>query len=163
MASPFSNFYTGSGDGFGADPFRVTPAMDATAYKTYSIRAPRSTHSRKATCAEVGCPNHENGWVTRVDEATELGARQAGYIRRMSGRKFAEGRDEAGLTEFVFPPGQKCFAEHFVPLDREPQYLVLGGDWRGNPRGDAPVVHRTFDDWANDFGDHQDRLRKAAE
>lgn len=142
------------------DIFRIEPTMGPEMYKTYAIQAPRSTHQRKTTCAEVDCSNHLMGWLTRIDEATELGARQAAYIRNLSNRKFRETRD-GQMTCFAFHPGQQCFAEHWVPLDREPQFVVLGGDWRGNPRGEAPRVHRTFDDWANDFGDHQEALKKA--
>lgn len=140
--------------------FRIEPAMGPESYKTYAIQAPRSTHQRKATCAEVDCEYYLNGWQVKADERTELGARQAGYIRTLSGRRFEE-KHEDGFTQFLFYPGQTCFSEHFVSLDREPQYLVLGGDWRGNPRGEAPRIHESFDDWANDFGEHQERLRKA--
>ena len=140
--------------------FRPTPAMGPENYKTYAIQAPRSTHQRPARCEEVECEHHRNGWQTIVDEATDLGIRQAGYIRTVSERRFAE-RHEGGLTRFLFYEGQQCFDEHYVSLDREPQFLVLGGDWRGNPRGEAPRVHRSFDDWANDFGEHQDALKRA--
>lgn len=147
---------------FGAEPFRMTPALGAESYKTYRIQAPRSTHRRKATCAEVRCENYERGWATRIDERTELGQRQAGYIRTVAGRHFTEGRDAEGWTVFTFPAEQQCFGEHYVSLDRSPQFLVVGGDWRGNPRGES-VIHRSFDDWANDFGDHQERLKRAHE
>lgn len=140
--------------------FRINPHLGPEAYKTYAIRAPRSTHQRKATCAEYGCTQYERGWVTRIDESTELGKNQAAYIRSASGRKFTETHED-GFTNFVFYPGQRCFREHYVSLDREPQFLVLGGDYRGNPRGDKPIMHRNFDDWANDFGDHQNDLWKA--
>lgn len=140
--------------------FRINPQMGPEAYKTYAIQAPRSTHQREATCAEYECDQYLNGWKTRIDEGNELGRNQANYIRSISARKFVE-RRENGLTIFDFYPGQKCFRQHYVSLDREPQFLVLGGDYRGNPRGIGPVVHRTFDDWANDFGEHQDKLWKA--
>src|SRR5690348_1425764 len=140
--------------------FRVQPAMGPEMYKTYAIQAPRSTHQRKATCAEVECDAWRLGWTSSVDESTDLGMRQAAYIRNLSGRRFIEERT-GEMTVFTFYPEQRCFAEHLVPLDREPQFLVLGGDWRGNPRGEEARIHRTFDDWANDFGEHQDRLKKA--
>lgn len=140
--------------------FRIQPAMGPESYTTYAIQAPRSTHQRKATCAEIECIHYRHGWLTVVDESSELGARQAGYIRATSGRRFEE-KSEGGLTHFTFYAGQECFREHYVSLDREPQYVVIGGDWRGNPRGEPTRVHRTFDDWANDFGEHQDKLKKA--
>lgn len=140
--------------------FHIPPAMGPESYKTYTIRAPRATHQRKATCAEVDCASYQNGWLTVVDENTDLGKRQAEYIRVLSERHFTETR-EGGLTSFTFYPGQSCFREHYVSLDREPQFLVRGGDYRGNPRGEPTRVFRNFDDWANHFGEHQDALRKA--
>lgn len=139
--------------------YRIEPAMGPEAYKTYAIRAPRSTHQRKASCREVECAGYRYGWVTRIDENTDLGKRQAAYIRALSGRRFQESL-EGGLVEFQFYPGQTCFREHFVSLDREPQYLAVGGDWRGNPRGERQEF-KSFDSWVNDFGDHQYKLWRA--
>lgn len=134
--------------------------MGAEMYKTYAVQAPRSTHQRRARCEEVDCQFYANGWQVTCDENLDLGMRQAAYIRSVSGRRFQESH-EGGLTIFRFYPEQQCFQEHYVSLHREPEFLVLGGDWRGNPRGTATQVHRNFDDWANDFGDHQDTLKKA--
>lgn len=135
--------------------FRLDPAGPAYAYKTYELDAPLSTHYRPASCAQVECPQQAGGWRTPVDESTELGQRQAHYIRRVSGRHFTEHRDEAGLTVFTFDPGQTCFAQHQVPLEREPVFLVVDGDWRGNPYGTRPYRHRNAGDWIEDFGGHQ--------
>jgi hypothetical protein len=136
---------------------RITPNMPVTAYKTYRILSPVSTHFRPATCAEAECAAYLNGWRSTVDEATVLGQQQAHYIRRQSGRRHREERDEAGLTVFTFEAGQECFAGgHQVRLDRPEHYLLTGGDWRGNPTGE----HRTLraQDWIDDFGEHQQRL-----
>lgn len=133
----------------------VLPKGPPEVYQTYSVTARR----RRGTCEEAGCPRFADGWLTTVDEATDLGARQAGYIRRLSGRKFQEER-EGGLTRFTFYPGQECFEEHYVSLEVDPRFLKVGGDpWRGNPRGER-LVHRSFDDWANDFVDHEEGLRR---
>lgn len=152
---------------------RITPQLAAGSYKTYAIAAPRSTHTRPATCAEVQCPDYLRGWASIIDISTELGKGQAAYIRRLSDRRFSvhEGlmyvaaeqcfKAADAIVTFIFEPGQQCFAEHRVALDREPAFLVKGGDWRGNPRGTPTVVHRGFDDWANDFGEHQDKLARA--
>lgn len=135
---------------------RFTPAGPAHAYKTYEIISPVSTHFRPGTCDEAGCLAQRHGWTTTVDESTDLGARQAHYIRSQSGRKFVEERGP--LTVFTFEAGQKCFATHQIPLDRPELYVVRGGDWRGNPLGD--VRHHRADTWTEDFAEHQDRIAR---
>ncbi|WP_084965255.1 hypothetical protein [Thermoactinospora rubra] len=142
---------------------RITPQLPAAAFKTYQVAAPLPTHWRPATCEEAGCPAYEYGWRTLVDETSELGRRQAHYIRRQSGRKFVEDRDAEGLTVFMFAPGQTCFQPHQVPLEREPLYLVRGGDWRGDPLGGQPYQHRRAEDWVEDFAEHQDRIARQIE
>lgn len=139
---------------------RIDPAGPAHAYKTYAISSPIATHTRPGTCEEAGCLAYWHGWQTSVDEATELGQRQAHYIRTMSGRRFTERRTEIGLTAFTFEAGQKCFAEHRVSLDRPELYIVREGDWRGNPRGTDAYVHSGPDAWVNDFGDHQNKIAR---
>lgn len=145
--------------------FRIVPNMPAENYTTYRILAPVSTHFRPATCQEVDCPHLVNGFVATVDELTELGARQAHYIRHDSGRRFVESRTEAGLTRFEFEPGQRCFnsGEHRVRLDRPEHWLVQGGDWRGNPRGVSTRRHVSADDWRDDMSEHLDALKTAQE
>lgn len=142
---------------------RVKPAMPASAMKTYSIKAPKSTHTRPATCEEVGCVNYARGWVTRIDERTQLGATQAQYIRAQSGRRFREERTPDGLTAFSFYAEQRCFAEHRASLAREPFYLVRGGDWRGDPRGIGTRQHTRAADWVDDFANNQISLSETIE
>ena len=139
-------------------PFRVEPALPAEAYRTFAIRAPRSTHTRPASCEEAGCLAARHGWRSVIDERTQLGQAQAEYIRRQAGRRFGEHRDDAGLTVFEFAPGQECFAEHRVSNDRPALYVVRDGDWRGNPLGTQPRVHDRPQDWLDEFGEHQLRL-----
>lgn len=136
---------------------RITPALPADAMTTYRIARPKGTHWRPARCAEVDCAPYLHGWRTVIDESTEQGQAQAHYIRNVAGRGFTEARDEAGLTVFTFAAGQACFAahQHRAPLDREPLYVVRGGDWRGNPRGTQPRVHTRPEDWVDDFATHQ--------
>jgi hypothetical protein len=139
--------------------------------KTYQVAAPRSTHTRPATCAEVDCGHWRHGWATRVDERTDLGMAQAAYIRAecvsastpaspagRARRRYVETRTPEGLTEFAFPGGQQCFAEdHRVPLERPELFIVRGGDWRGNPTGQHRQ-HKRPDDWVEDFAEHQQRI-----
>ncbi len=135
--------------------FRPAPRMGAGAYKTYALRLPKTTHYRKATCQEVECEAYANGWITKVDVSTALGQKQAKYIVDKSGRTFTDVSGQGSpIREFVFKPGQRCFADHQVSLEREPLYIVRGGDWRGNPRGEVHT-HTRATDWVDDFATHQ--------
>lgn len=135
---------------------RIAPALPVGAMKTFSVSAPLSTHTRRATCAEVDCGAWRNGWKTVIDLGTPLGGQQANYIRLHSGRSFVA-TERAGLVEFVFAAGQVCFAEHRVPLDRPEVYVVRDGDWRGNPTG-MRRTHANAVDWVDEFANHQDKL-----
>lgn len=141
----------------GQQVFRLDPAMGPEAYKTYQIAAPISTHTRSGSCKEAGCLAYQHGWQTSVDESSELGRRQAHYIRRQSGRAFKE-TNENGFTTFMFEAGQRCFAEHRISLDRPALFIVKGGDWRGNPTGIRPRRHARPEDWVEDFAEHQQTL-----
>jgi hypothetical protein len=141
---------------------RLQPALPAAGMQTYAALLPLATHWRPATCGEVDCQTQAGGWVTRVDEATDLGQRQAHYIRAESGRAFTEER-EGGLTVFTFPAGQECFATHQMPLERPPLLLVRGGDWRGNPRGTPARVHQRPEDWIDDMQTSLDATRRRVE
>lgn len=142
---------------------RMDPLMPAAAYQTYQILAPVETHWRDATCAEVACPHHERGWITRVHEGDALGQAQAGYIRHRAGRVFTEARTPDGLTQFTFKPGQRCFAQHRIRLDRPEFFVRRGGDWRGDPFGERPFVHSSAADWVDDFATHQQKIADTIE
>lgn len=133
---------------------RLEPALPPHARKSYTILSPPDTEV-VAACQEVGCVDYRRGWRTVVDETTELGAKQAHYIRRESKRTFVEGKTDAGLTVFTFASHQRCFREHRT---RPTQYLVREGDHRGNPRGAAPIKHQSPEDWVEDFAAHQQTL-----
>ena len=121
--------------------------------KVYSIASPLDTHTRPATCTEVGCQAQENGWIVPVDESSDLGQRQAFYIRNHSGRAHTESR-EGPSTVFQFPPGQQCFINggHRVSLERPEFYVV-------RDRGQA-FQHSGPDPWLDDCSTHLDYLRK---
>lgn len=141
-------------------PYRqnVPPKMPAQAYKSYLIISPKDTTVRTA-CEDAGCLAWRHGWESAVDEATPLGKAQAAYIRQKSGRTFRETRSAAGLTIFRFDAFQRCFTEHRTRPER---YLVRGGDYRGNPRGERRV-HQRPADWVEDSAEHQQRLVQAIE
>lgn len=132
---------------------RIQPLHDVAAYQTYSIQTPPDTLI-KAACEEVGCEQWRLGWESTIDEATELGQRQAAYIRHRSGRTFRELKAPTGLTVFRFEPHQRCFREHQT---RPELYAVRDGDWRGNPTGRVRQ-HTRAADWVEDFGEHQQQI-----
>lgn len=134
---------------------RIEPLMAPGAYKTYLLAAPVSTHFVAATCAEVGCPNYLNGWRTIVPEGSD----HADLVRSLRGRwHFTEQAQPGGLVEFTFPAGQPCFeaSTHRRRLEREPRFVIRGGDHRGNPSGDRAEVSAAS--WLDNFGEHQERL-----
>lgn len=134
---------------------RAEPALPVAAYKTYGVAAPRATHTRPATCEEVNCPAWRNGWKTIVPTVSL----QADYIRNADhGRHYTETTADAGMAEFVFPPGQRCFnaANHVTSLHREPIYTVRGGDWRART---GPVRrHTRAEDFVEDFALNQQAI-----
>jgi hypothetical protein len=144
------------------EPFRIAPALPPHAMKTYGIAQPAETHWRPAGCGDVDCAPHANGWVTEVDETSTLGQMQAHYIRVESGRRFVESRTAEGFTRFEFEAGQTCFTQHQVPVEREPVFLVRGGDWRGNPLRTSRI-HNRPEHWVEDFAEHQGRIAAAME
>lgn len=126
------------------------------AFKTYQLSAPIQTHRRRASCAEVECPKRERGFKAVCDTSTVAGQKNARWIEK-SGKAFT--RSAAGpVVTYTFPVGQDCFDRHTVSLEREPAYIVRGGDHRGNPRAIATFRHRNGDDWVADFAEHQDRI-----
>ena len=136
----------------------VVPALPPERKKSYVIAQPEATHFKRVSCSDIDCGTQASGFIVRVDEAVPFGQKQAFYLRHHSGRSYSE-HNENGLTEFVFPPGSECFDNHDVAI-REPVFIVKGGDWRGNPRGDYRV-HDTPDHWVEDFSEHQNRLARS--
>lgn len=142
---------------------RIPPAAPVHAYQTFGLAAPIQTHFRSATCAEVECDHREQGWRTVIDPATQLGRRQLKYIRLHSGRHYTD-VSEAGspLVSLLFGPGQECFREHQVPLERDPLFFVRAGDWRGNPTGQVRR-HANGDDWVDDCANQLDKINTTRE
>lgn len=140
-------------------PFRIAPKAGPEAYKTYQLLQPTVSHFRPATCQEVDCRRAKSGWRTVLDTSTVKGRETANWIRLHSGRRFTF--VEAGpIVTFTFPGGQRCFDKHKVSLQREPLLRVVGGDWRGNPRGVAALTLKPRA-WIDDFGEHQLTLAEA--
>lgn len=131
--------------------------------QTYQIAAPVSTHWRRATCAEVNCQAAERGWQMVLDLTTELGQKQARYIKHQSGRRYEIADQRDGLVTLIFRGGQECFAEHKVRTDRPEIYRVRPGDRRGNTTGQPARVHTKPEHWIEDFQENSARLNQLAE
>lgn len=137
---------------------RAAPRGPAQAYVTYRIISP-SDREVVTVCSQVGCLSWQHGWDTLVDETSDLGRRQAAWIRTgRTGRSYRELRGPDGQTVFRFDAHQRCFTEHRT---RPELYVVQDGDWRGNPRRTQPRIHDRAEDWVEDFATHQDRLNTA--
>lgn len=139
-----------------ADTMKVGPQH----YQTFQITAPVKTHWREVPCdgRPGGCKAAENGWKMQIDLNTELGKNQARYIKYQSGRRFEIVEQNNGMVTLHFPGGQPCFARHRVRTDRPENYLVKGGDFRGNPLGKAPRVHTKPEHWVEEFAENQARI-----
>jgi hypothetical protein len=140
----------------GGDPFaNIRRLVKAPAHtmRTYQIDQPLSTHYRRATCQEVDCSAYAGGWVMGFDLTDPDKAAAARWIRDHSGRTFTARVTDRTVT-LTFAAGQACFAKHRVPLQREPFYVVRGGDWRGNvtrERTRHGSADTFVDQWENDL------------
>lgn len=135
---------------------RIEPKAGPEHFTTYRLIAPIRTHRRAATCAEVDCAKRACGFKAQFDVSTVQGRANATAVERSGRRRTFK---VAGpLVTYTFPAGQDCFDRHTVSLEREPLYVVQGGDHRGNPRSVPRRTHRNADDWVSDFGEHQERI-----
>lgn len=137
--------------------------LPASAMQTFQVVAPKGTHTRPATCEEVECPQYARGWRMKIDLGTELGQRQARYIKHDSGRSYTVVDQRDGLVTLEFAPGQPCFAEHRKRLSIPEIYRVKGGDHRGNPLKTVTRVHKKPEFWVEEFAENQDRLKTRIE
>ena len=140
---------------------RIPPNLPVKHMQTFQFTSPVSTHRRPATCDEVECPQQANGWKMFIDLGTDLGQKQGHYIKYESGRKYVATKQADGTFELVFEPGQKCFAQHTVSLEREANYLVRSGDHR--TPGSKARRHVRAEDWIDEFATNQDRLKDIIE
>lgn len=105
----------------------------------YGAAAPLATHWRRATCAEVDCVAWSGGWITTIDESTDLGRRQGQIVRANRKGQYREARNEAGLTTFTFPAGAQCFnaSTHRVKVERPMLYYRRSAGSRARAMGGA--------------------------
>lgn len=140
---------------------RAEPRMATHQYKTFAVRSPISTHYRRATCAEIECPDYLNGWYLKIDGTPE----DLLYIAKNSGRKYVVGEvmlDNGDIFQaLIFEAGQGCFREstHVISLER-PEFFFAGrGDHRSFSTRKAQQYDRP-DQFVEDFEDHLARLRR---
>ena len=138
---------------------RVENQNPVQAMQTFAISAPKATHTRAASCEEVECAQYLRGWKIQVDLNTDLGQQQAHYIKHSSGRSYRVTDQRDGLVTLEFRSGQPCFQEHRVGIGRPEEFLVKGGDYRGNPLRIKTRVHTKPEFWVEEFAENQDRLK----
>lgn len=132
--------------------------LPATAMQTFQVVAPRTTHTVPATCEEVECGMYARGWKMKIDLQTDLGQKQAYYIKHHSGRSYRVESQADGLVTLEFGPNQPCFQEHRKKIDRPEIYRVKGGDSRGNPLGVLTRVHKKPEFWVEEMQETLGRL-----
>lgn len=146
---------------------RYPAKLPVSAMQTYKVASPRSTHTRPATCEEVGCAAYLKGWVTTVPRGSD----QERSLRQFVGRHAPDGlrRDgkeisdaAAGEVRFIFAPGSPCFraSTHRKSLQRPELFLVRGGDWRAN----TGLIrrHTRPEHWVEDMSETLDKVARRA-
>ncbi len=118
---------------------------------------------RKASCEEVECAMYAAGWKMVIDLGTDLGQKQAHYIKHQSGRSYKVEKNVDGVVTLIFAANQPCFNEHTVATDLPEVFLVKGGDRRGNPLRTPTRVHKKPEFWLEEFAENQDRIATARE
>lgn len=135
-------------------------ALPAQAYDTYALRQRPAAKNRRASCAEVDCPQYLHGWRTTIDPRSEQGPAQLLYLRNDRTRKTVETRDPSGLITFTYEAGQTCFAPHWIEMQQ--LFLVRSGDHRTDPLDRRFRQHTRPEFWVEEFGENQDRLADRA-
>ena len=142
---------------------RVKTRTPVEMMQTFQVVAPKSTHTRPATCEEVECAHYARGWSMKIDLGTDLGQKQAYYIKHSSGRSYKVVSQRDGLVTLEFAPSQPCFQEHRLPTGRPEIFRVKGGDYRGNPLRTPVRTHKKAEFWVEEFAENQDRLKTQIE
>lgn len=130
----------------------IKPLMPKHNYKTFALRQPIHTHTRKATCQEVDCEHFHNGWNLPVSglDAAML------HAVKVTGRKYVE-KKILSETYLVFEPGQQCFTVHRVPLERDPFMFIGRGHHSAFVARKPDQVGSTVE-WVERFAEHQDNI-----
>lgn len=125
------------------------------AYKTFAIRQPTGTHRRPASCSEINCEAHINGWSLRKADLTP----ELLYVATHSGRRFRTDNLN-GEIYLVFESGQICFdyRKHTISLER-PAFFYAGRGARQAFSTRRATQYSTAENWAEDFSIHLDRIQ----
>ena len=107
----------------------------------FQINAPLQTHWEKTDCSRENCGAFEKGFKLIIDrnqlmaDGSNFGQLQYDYVKYKSERQFSETELPDHKTEFLFPPGQQCFQQHFQKRNpEEALYNHLSGNrLRYNP------------------------------
>jgi hypothetical protein len=121
---------------------------------TFGLRNRRVPRSRLASCAEVACEAHVNGWRTVIAASDPQAAARIAYIRNDSGRRFTEAPGLDGGVVYTFPAGQTCFSEHWTEVNT----LYVVRDWRGTAAAAPWRRHSGPDPWVDECATNQDAL-----
>jgi hypothetical protein len=132
---------------------RLQPVLPVGGVQTYQILAPRDTHWRTASCAEIGCHAYASGWITPV----LAGSRDEAILRQARPNMWTRVERAAnGFLNYHFAAGTRCLgaARHRVRIERTELFVRRDGDWRwlGQPTMYKP------EDWVDHFANHQDRI-----
>jgi hypothetical protein len=156
---------------------RPAAILPVNAMQTYQVTSPRTTHTRPATCAEVGCKQSAKGWITTVPVGSPQEAMLNQVLRghspdglRRKGKKLRNDLDaplgvDPNTISFWFEPGTPCFkaSTHRKKLDRPELFLVRHGDWRG---GNGLIRRHTGvragEHWVEDMQETLDAVARRA-
>lgn len=139
-------------------PNRIQPALPSGAYTTYGFVMPKQTHQRKISCKEFDCQAYKYGWMKLVDLDTDLGRKQAQYIRDHSGKHYSVSAT-GNIVTFTFAAEQECFDQHYVNLEKNPIFTKRLGDWRSSNCAEVIEGER----WLEDFRENQINLKEELE
>lgn len=129
--------------------------------------------TRIVDCATFLCKHYQEGFVVPLkpemdDDTTRRQLAAQGYVftEIKSPADHLIAANPKGTKFLYFPPGQRCLPSRVVPhrmqLDEAPKLTVVGGDWRGNPRGES-YTHTSVDSWADDLQSTTESLRTEIE
>lgn len=144
---------------------RIAPQGPTHAYQTYAIRTGLDTHYRKATCAEIDCPDYLNGWYLKIEGTPQELLHIATHCgkRYRQGEVLIEGQTQA-FKALIFEAGQPCFREstHVKSLERPEFFYVGRGDYRSFTTRKAKLFDRP-DQFVDSMQTELDKIRTRIE
>lgn len=128
-----------------------TVVIPGRMFQTYSLVRPAGRqYWRTITCEQAQCPRWRNGWRTVLNMTVAGDVRTARWIEKSSRRAFTHTLAGSILT-FEFSAGQQCFDRHQEAVEREPLYVVRGG--QVGRLGPLVRKHARGEDWRDDMGE----------